>query len=107
MDHISANLAFVRREKIFGGTKSSRGAKNQPIKKTKKKWRPFFFFFFETKKICGGRQKNEQGAPNGNVTPLKTSRLCNIQISDRTQINRQRSLALTVMSLSLVRVTKS
>ena len=28
MDHISANLAFGEREKIFGGIKSSRGAAN-------------------------------------------------------------------------------
>ena len=31
MHHISANLAFGRREKIFGGTKSSRGRQKRYI----------------------------------------------------------------------------
>ena len=44
MDHISANLAFGGREKIFGGTKSSRGGK-KPIRKTEKKVATFFFFW--------------------------------------------------------------
>ena len=63
MYHISANLAFGGREKKYLGVqKAPEGQK--AYKKTKKKWRPFFFFFFlET-------VKNEQGAPNGNVTPL-------------------------------------
>ena len=41
MDHVSANLAFGEREKIFGGSKSSRGAR-----KTGKKVATFFFFSF-------------------------------------------------------------
>ena len=52
MDHISATLAFGQRnKKTFGGTKSSKGLETGT-------------------KIGGGRQKNQQGAPNGNVTPL-------------------------------------
>ena len=47
--------------KIFGGTKSSRGGGGgapktykgckKPIRKTKKKWRPFLLFVLETVKI--------------------------------------------------------
>ena len=48
MYHISANLAFGRREKNIWGYKKLQGGK-MPIRKT---------------------EKNEQGAPNGNVTPL-------------------------------------
>ena len=77
MDHISADLAFGRREKnIWGYKKLQRGKK--PIRKTEKKVATFFClffccFFWRQLKICGGRQKNEQGAPNGNITPLLTS----------------------------------
>ena len=70
MYHISANLAFGRREKIFGGTKSSRG--REAYKKNRKKSGDLFFFLFflETVKNLWGRQKMSRGAPNGNVTPL-------------------------------------
>ena len=71
MDHISANLAFGRREKNIWGYKKLQGGGKKPIRKTGKKWRPFFLpFFLETVKKFWGRQKNQQGAPNGNVTPL-------------------------------------
>ena len=72
MYHISANLAFGRREKFFWGYKKLQGGK-KPIRKTEKKVATFFFFFFlETvKKKFVGAAKNEQGAPNGNVTPLR------------------------------------
>ena len=72
MYHISANLAFGRREKNIWGYKKLQGGK-KPIRKTEKKVATFFFFFFfffgESKKFVGAA-KNEQGAPNGNVTPL-------------------------------------
>ena len=68
MYHISANLAFGRREKNIWGYKKLQGGK-KPIRKTEKKVATFFFFL-ETVKILWRRQKNEQGAPNGNVTPL-------------------------------------
>ena len=72
MYHMSANLAFGRREKNIWGYKKLQGGK-KPIRKTEKKWRPFFFFFFlETVKNLWGRQKMSRGAPNGNVTPLAT-----------------------------------
>ena len=62
MYHISANLAFGRREKNIWGYKKLQGGK-KPIRKTEKKVATFFFFFFflETVKILWGRQKNEQG----------------------------------------------
>ena len=69
MYHISANLAFGRREKNIWGYKKLQGGK-KPIRKTEKKWRLFFLFFFGDSKKCVGAAKNEQGAPNGNVTPL-------------------------------------
>ena len=79
MDHMSVNLAIGRREKkIFGGIKSSRSGK-KPIIKTEKKsgdlffYVSFFSFFLETVKFLWGRQKNQQKAPNGNVTPLRTT----------------------------------
>ena len=37
----------------------------------------------------------------------KTSKICDIKISDRKYVTRRRSLVLTVMSLSLVSVNKS
>ena len=45
MDHISANLAFGGREKIFGVQKKLQGG-NKPIRKTGKKVAVFFFFFW-------------------------------------------------------------
>ena len=71
MFYISANLAFVRREKNIWGYKKLQGGK-KPIRKTEKKVVTFFFFFFflETVKNLWGRQKMSRGAPNGNVTPL-------------------------------------
>ena len=69
MNHNSANLAFGRREKIFGGTKRSRGGK-KPIRKSEKKWRPFLFFLFFLETV--GAAKMSRGAPNGNVRPLLT-----------------------------------
>ena len=70
MNHNSANLAFGRREKKYLGVQKAPGGK-KPIRKSEKKVATFFFFFFflETKNFVGGG-KNEQGAPNGNVTPL-------------------------------------
>ena len=59
MDHISANLAFGGREKIFGVQKKLQGG-NKPIRKTGKKVAAFFFFL-ETVKNLWGRQKNQQG----------------------------------------------
>ena len=73
MYHMSANLAFGRREKNIWGYKKLQGGK-KPIRKTEKKVATFFFFFFfffwETVKNLWGRQKMSRGAPNGNVTPL-------------------------------------
>ena len=71
MDHISANLAFGRREKNIWGYKKLQGGK-KPIRKTEKKVATFFLFFFflESVKNVWGRQKKQQGAPNSNVTPL-------------------------------------
>ena len=60
MYHISANLAFGRREKNIWGYKKVQGGK-KPIKKPKKKWRPFFFFFFGDSKKFVGVAKTEQG----------------------------------------------
>ena len=68
MYHISANLAFGRREKNIWGYKKLQGGK-KPIRKTGKKVATFFFFFGDSKQFVGAA-KNEQGAPNGNVTPL-------------------------------------
>ena len=72
MNHNSANLAFGRREKNIWGYKKVQGGK-KPIRKSEKKVATFFFFFLfffgDSKKFVGGG-KNEQGAPNGNVTPL-------------------------------------
>ena len=61
MYHMSANLAFGRREKIFGGTKSCRG--KEAYKKNRKKSGDLFFFFFflETVKNLWGRQKMSRG----------------------------------------------
>ena len=75
MYHISANLAFGRREKNIWGYKKLQGGK-KPIRKTGKKVATFFFFL-ETKKFVGAA-KNEQGAPNGNVTPLALTPTGNI-----------------------------
>ena len=72
MDHISANLAFGGREKNIWWYKKLQGG-NKPIRKTEKKVATFFFFFFffwRRQNFCGGRQKNQRGAPNGNVMPL-------------------------------------
>ena len=61
MYHMSANLAFGRREKIFGGTKSCRG--KEAYKKNRKKSGDLFFFsfFFGDSKKFVGAAKNEQG----------------------------------------------
>ena len=61
MYHISANLAFGRREKNIWGYKKVQGGK-KPIRKTEKKVATFFFFLFflETKKFVGAA-KTEQG----------------------------------------------
>ena len=45
MDHISANLAFGRREKKYLGVQKAPGGKKS-IRKTEKKVATFFFFFF-------------------------------------------------------------
>ena len=76
MHHISANLAFGRREKNIWGYKKLQGGK-KPIRKSEKNVATFFFFLFfffflETVKNLWGRQKMSRGAPNGNVTPLFT-----------------------------------
>ena len=63
MYHISANLAFGRREKIFGGTKSCRG--QEAYKKNRKKSGDLFFFF-----VCGGGKKWVGGHQMAYVTPL-------------------------------------
>ena len=73
MYHISANLAFGRREKNIWGYKYLGG--QEAYKKNRKKSGDLFFFFFfffflETVKNLWGRQKMSRGAPNGNVTPL-------------------------------------
>ena len=56
MDHISANLAFGRREKNIWGYKKLQGGK-KPIRKTEKKWRPFFFFGDSIKNLWGAAKK--------------------------------------------------
>ena len=58
MYHISANLAFGRREKNIWGYKKLQGGK-KPIRKTEKKSGDLFFYFFflETVKNLWGRQK--------------------------------------------------
>ena len=59
MDHISANLAFGRREKNIWGYKKLQGGK-KPIRKTEKKVVTFFFFgdskifVWAAKKSAGG-----------------------------------------------------
>ena len=63
MDHISANLAFGGRKKIWGYKKLQGGKK--PIRKTEIKSDDLFFVFCFLETV-----KNRQGAPNGNVTPL-------------------------------------
>ena len=80
MYHISANLAFGRREKNIWGYKKLQGGKKPiSIRKTEKKVATFFFFFFlETVKNLWGRQKMSRGAPNCNVTPLRLSRVNNL-----------------------------
>ena len=62
MDHISANLAFGGREKNIWGYKKLQGGK-KPIRKTEKKWRPFFLFCFfgDSKKFVGGGKKISRG----------------------------------------------
>ena len=60
MDHISANLAFGRRKKIFGVQKAPGG--QEAYKKNRKKVATFFFLFFlETFKFLWGAAKNQQG----------------------------------------------
>ena len=61
MDHISANLAFSRREKNIWGYKKLQGGGGggkKPIRKTEKKWQPFFwrlkFLWGAAKKSAGG-----------------------------------------------------
>ena len=61
MDHISANLAFGGREKIFGGTKSSRGGGQEAYKKNRKKSGDLFFFLETVKFFVGSGKKNQQG----------------------------------------------
>ena len=79
MYHISANLAFGRREKNIWGYKKLQGGK-KTIRKTEKKVATFFFFLFflETVKNLWGRQKMSRGAPNCNVTPLRLSQVNNL-----------------------------
>ena len=72
MYHIGQLSVRSTRKKYLGYKKLQGGKK--PLRKTEKKWRPFFFFFFffgDSKKFVGAA-KNEQGAPNGNVTTLPT-----------------------------------
>ena len=70
MYHISANLAVGRREKNIWGYKKLQRGKKKNRKKSGDLFFLFFFFFLETVKNLWGAAKNEQGAPNGNVTPL-------------------------------------
>ena len=60
MDHISANLAFGRREKNIWGYKKPQ---KKPIRKTGKKVATFFFFFFfgDSKIFVGGGKKMSRG----------------------------------------------
>ena len=63
MYHISANLAFGRRENFFWGYKKLQGGKKL-IRKTEKKVATFFFFFFfilETVKNLWGAAKMSRG----------------------------------------------
>ena len=57
MDHISANLAFGRREKIFGVRKAPGG----PIRKTEKKWQLFLLFSCGDSKNFVGAAKKSAG----------------------------------------------
>ena len=60
MDHILANAKkYLGYKKLQGGKK--------PIRKTEKKVATFNLFF-----VVLETAKNQQGAPNGNVTPLGT-----------------------------------
>ena len=60
--------------KKYLGVQKAPGGQEAYKKKPKKKWRPFFLFLFsffgDSKKFVGAA-KNEQGAPNGNVTSLE------------------------------------
>ena len=60
MYHISANLAFGRREKNIWGYKKLQGGK-KPIRKTEKKVATFFIYFFVDSKKFVGAAKIEQG----------------------------------------------
>ena len=71
MYHISVNLAISRREKSSWGTKSSRGGKKAI--RGPQKLVSTFFLFLDTSIYVGGAPKNQQGASNGNVTPLCSS----------------------------------
>ena len=64
MDHISANLAFGRREKNIWGYKKLQGGK-KPIRKTEKKVATFLFCFLETVKKLWGAAKKAAGGPGG------------------------------------------
>ena len=70
MCHILVNLAIGQREKIFGGTKSSR-RRQKGYKGVQKNIVDLFYFIFRHSSFCGGwGAKNQQGAPNCDVTPL-------------------------------------
>ena len=53
--------------KKYLGYKKLQGGGKKPIRKTGKKVATFFFFGDSKKKL--GAAKDQQGAPNGNVTP--------------------------------------
>ena len=70
MYHISVNLAISRRDKIFGGTKSSNAGVAKKAIRGRQKIVPTFLLFFKTLKFLWGCQKTQQRASNGNFTPL-------------------------------------